>query len=525
MATGSELGYNTSASALTMARTIFGEGTTVVRASYTGDANSSAVYSLGDARSPLTTPGDTGVILSTGNVRDFTQSSGDPNRSASTSTNTSGVDNNALFNAIAGTRTYDAAWLDVDFIPTSSQLTMQFVFASEEYPEFINSIYNDVVGVWVNGTHVPVAIGNGDTAVNNLNPQTNVNLYNDNTNDAYNTEMDGFTVTLSLIMNVVPGVVNSIRIGIADTSDYQYDSNLLISAGGVQTAVIANADLVEVRPGTSQTVDLRANDIVNGPGALVITHINGIGVTTGSVITLATGQKIVINANGTVTIIGDNDTETVNFTYTVTKGNGTQATGFVTVNQVPCFVAGTMIRTPEGDRPVESLRPGDLVTTMDDGPQPLRWIGRREVEATGRLAPVQIRAGTFGRHGRLLVSPQHRILVRDNLAELMFGEPEVLVAARDLVNGRSVTVREGGTVEYVHLLFDRHQVVFSEGLATESFLPGPQIVHSFDRAVVEEIRTLFPELDPETGAGYSPAVRRTLRSFEAQVLLATARAA
>ncbi|MDZ4135163.1 MAG: Hint domain-containing protein, partial [Paracoccaceae bacterium] len=147
------------------------------------------------------------------------------------------------------------------------------------------------------------------------------------------------------------------------------------------------------------------------------------------------------------------------------------------------------------------------------------------VAAVGDFAPIRIRAGTFGPHGTLLVSPLHRVLIRDSLAELLFGEAEVLVAARDLVNDRSVTVRRGGTVDYVHLLFDRHQVVWSEGLATESFLPGPQIAHSFEAAIVAEICTLFPEIDPETGFGYSPAARRTLRSFEAQVLLAAGRAA
>jgi hypothetical protein len=74
-------------------------------------------------------------------------------------------------------------------------------------------------------------------------------------------------------------------------------------------------------------------------------------------------------------------------------------------------------------------------------------------------------------------------------------------------------------------MFDRHQVVFSEGLETESFLPGPQIVHSFEAEVIGEIVALFPELDPATWEGYSPAARRMLRSFEARVLCADRRVA
>ena len=111
------------------------------------------------------------------------------------------------------------------------------------------------------------------------------------------------------------------------------------------------------------------------------------------------------------------------------------------------------------------------------------------------------------------------------LAELLFGEAEVLVAAKDLVNDNSITRRTGGTVDYVHLLFDRHQVVYSEGLATESFLLGPQTTQSFERDIVKEICAIFPELDPATGDGYSAAARRTLRHFEAQVLLSQDKAA
>jgi hypothetical protein len=181
-------------------------------------------------------------------------------------------------------------------------------------------------------------------------------------------------------------------------------------------------------------------------------------------------------------------------------------------------VAGTLIATPDGERPAEDLMPGDLVLTQDDGPQPLRSIGTRTVAATGKFAPIHIRANTFGEHRDLLVSPLHRVLIRDNLAEILFGEAEVLVAARDLVNDATVTRREGGQVEYVHLMFDRHQVVFSEGLETESYLPGPQTCESFEAETIAEICAIFPEIDPKTGQGYSQAARRTLKRFEADIL-------
>lgn len=507
-------------SALDMAQTIFGNGVTVTGATYYGDIDSAGTYSNGDAETPGVTPGDTGVILSTGNAQDFTNSRGQSNQSTSTSTNTSGTDNFSQYNAVAGTRTYDAATLDVDFIPDTDTMTMQFVFSSEEYPEFQNSIYQDFVGVWINGSLIPMGVGNGDVDPGNVNTSNNINMYVDNQNDDYNTEMDGFTLTLTLTMNVNPGVVNSMRIAVADVGDNSYDSNLLIAGNSVQTDLVAVSDDIDLFPDATKTIDVLANDINNAGGTLTITHINGESVAAGDTITLPTGQTVLLNADGTFDVTGDGDVENFNFTYTVDNGINADV-GFVNATGVPCFVAGTLIATPQGEVPAETLRPGDLVLTKDDGAQPLRWIGQRVVEAEGDFAPIHIRANTFGNHRNLLVSPLHRILIRDNLAELLFGEAEVLIAARDLINDRSVRRKAGGQVTYVHLLFDRHQVLFSEGLETESFLPGPQTTKTLEQEIFAEICALFPEIDPATGQGYSSAARRTLKRFEADLLRAT----
>ena len=536
MVAASELPIDTTATATQMAENIFGDGVTVTGATFYGDNDSSGIYTNGDSVSPGATPGDTGVILSTGEAQDFTNSGGtgngngqgnngngngnggqQANQNSDTSTNTSGINNFGQFNAAAGANTYDAAVLDVDFIPTGDLMTMQFVFSSEEYPEYQDSLYQDFVGVWINGTLVPMSVGNGDTDPGNINSGNNENLFVSNENSDYNTEMDGFTVTMTLTIPVNAGEVNSIRIAIADVTDSQYDSNLLIAGDSVQTQVIAQTDSTNLYPNGDTDLDVLANDVNGGGGTLTITHLNGQAVTVGQPVTLNTGQTISLNADGTINIIGDGDTEDFNFTYTVDNGTNSD-TGFVNVNSIPCFVAGTLIATPDGDREVQDLVPGDLVLTQDDAAQPLRWIGTRTVAARDHFAPIRIRANTFGTHNDVLVSPEHRILIRDNLAELLFGEPEVLVAAKELVNDRSVTRRVGGDVTYVHLMFDRHQVVYSEGLATESFLPGPQTTSSFDRAVVDEICALFPEIDPETGLGYSPAARRVLKHFEARLL-------
>ena len=521
----SELAIDTSATAMEMAEAIFGDGVTVVTASYTGDNDSSGIFTGGDTTSPGVLPSDTGVILSTGDAEDFTNSSGDSNQQTNTSTNTSGENNNALFNDIAGTRTRDASYIDVDFIPTGDLMTIQFVFSSEEYPEYAGSIYNDVVGVWLDGSYVELAVGDGDSSVGNVNAGANYNLYVDNTGDEFNTEMDAFTVTMTLKIPVVSGELQSLRIGIADAGDANYDSNLLIGGDSVQTTLIADSDTDTVYVDGAATVNVLANDINPSGGVLVVTHINGVPVFAGDSVTLPTGQTVTLNADGTFFFEADSDVETVNFTYQVQNDLGQTDTGFVTVETIPCFAAGTMISTVTGQVRVENLQAGDLVHTLDDGLQPVRWIGRRTVTGRGKFTPIILAKNALGRHNQLVLSPQHRVMLKDPKAELFFGNLEVLVAAKDLVNGTTIVARERDQIEYVHILFDRHQVVISEGLETESFLPGPQISHAFAAATLEEICTIFPELDPLTGNGYGPSVRPLLKSYEARTLIKIEQAA
>ena len=526
MVSATEIGYDKNASAIAMAETIFGNGTHVLSASYTGDNNASAIYTDGNQTLGVT-PSDTGVILSTGNVDKFTNSSGSANQSNSTSTNTSGINSNSDFNTIAGANTYDASWLDVVFIPDGNLMTMTFVFASDEYPEYAGSIYNDIVGVWVNGTHVPLSVASGPTTVGSVNANNNTNLYVSNTNSEYNTEMDGFTVSMSLTIPVNDGQQNTIRIGIADVADSSYDSNLLIAADTVQTELVAVDDQLTIHPNGTKTFNVLDNDESSSTGTLVITNINGQAVTAGDTVTLASGQTILVNANGTLTITTDNDEDTVSFTYTAgitdTGGNIVNSdVAMVSLQTIPCFVRGTRIQTPKGLVAIQDLKVGDLVDTYDKGPQPIRWIGQKSVIGRGKLAPIRIAAGTFGSHGTLLVSPQHRILVCDALAELLFGQTEVLIKAKDLLNGRGIRTFETDEVEYFHLMFEEHQIVFSEGLASKSFLPGPQNSEIFDEEILEELTNLFPELDVETGKGYSPSVRMSLKSFEADTLFGVA---
>ncbi|MEO1024085.1 MAG: Hint domain-containing protein, partial [Pseudomonadota bacterium] len=366
----------------------------------------------------------------------------------------------------------------------------------------------------------PLSVGDGTVSIGNLNTVGGPNLFNLNTADQFNTEMDGFTVSLSLIVPVEEGQVNNLRIGIADVGDSAFDSNILIAADSLQSSLIANQDDVLLRPGDSQEVDVLANDINNTGGMIFITHINDVEVDPGDSVTLTTGQTITLTTDGTLSLFGNDVSEDVAFTYEISSTTGETSVGLIVVDTVPCFVAGSLIRTKRGSVPVEQLQPGDLVYTRDDGYQPVRWIGRREMPAEGKMAPVRIGRNSFGEHGDVMVSPLHRIFLQNSHAELLYGSSEVLVAARDLVDGKRVQQIEGGRVEYVHLMFSRHQVIWSDGLPSESFLPGSQTQNCFEQSALEEICEIFPELDPITGEGYGPAARPALKRFEARLLVA-----
>lgn len=519
-----ELPIDTNATAMEMAETMFGSGVQIVSADYTGASASSGIYTNGDEVAPDITPSDTGVILSTGRATSITNSSGDANTSASTSGNMQ-TGGDAGLNQIAGVQTYDAAIFEATFIPDGSTLTMQVTFSSEEYLEYCGSGFNDAVGVWVNGVQATLTVGDGDITINNINDESNSNLYINNAanDEVANTEMDGFTVTLSLRAPVNAGQVNTIRIGIADGGDHSYDSNLLIAGDSVQCALVAGDDHVSVQADGSRTVDLLGNDSSSVGPELTITAINGHPVVAGDSITLSTGEVIVLNPDGTITLWADGDEGESVFTYEVTDGTGNTDVGYVTIETTPCFTAGTKVLTPRGPVAVERLRPGDLVVTRDNGLQPIRWIGTSTRRARGPDAPVRFAAGVLGPHDCVEFSPNHRVLVRSPRAVLLFGEGEVLVKARDLVNGASITVRaDGRPVTYVHLLFDRHEIVSANGLDSESYHPGQATLDSFDADTRDEILRLMPGLEDVTDTSYGPAARLSLRPFEARVLLTRA---
>ncbi|MFY0662753.1 MAG: Hint domain-containing protein [Shimia sp.] len=161
---------------------------------------------------------------------------------------------------------------------------------------------------------------------------------------------------------------------------------------------------------------------------------------------------------------------------------------------VACFVEGTRIRTEVGYQLIDTLCEGDLIWTRDNGLQPVRWIGRRTVPGTGKYAPVQIAPETFGAIKPHQVSQNHRMLITGWRAQLLFGEDEILVAAKALVDDCDVRICECDRVTYYHLLFDDHQIISGDGVLSESFFPGKEAMKAINCSTQREMFALFPEL-------------------------------
>ena len=226
----------------------------------------------------------------------------------------------------------------------------------------------------------------------------------------------------------------------------------------------------------------------------------------------------------TLNLNGLADRTTINITSnvggeqsgTVQLLDGTLVT-FSNIDQVICFTPGTRILTETGYRPVEGLRPGDRLMTRDGGLQPLRWIGARRTLAAGQAAPIRIAPHVLGGKRPLLVSPQHRMLLAGYEAQLLFGAEEVLASARHLLGGAGVTRVEGGEVTYIHLAMDRHEVIFAEGMATESFFVGDEGLKSLDPRAREGLLAALPHLRGDLSA-YGGTARLCLKRHEAQAL-------
>jgi hypothetical protein len=159
------------------------------------------------------------------------------------------------------------------------------------------------------------------------------------------------------------------------------------------------------------------------------------------------------------------------------------------------FLRGTQITLATGAQvPIEALAPGDRVLTRDHGAQPVRWIGRATLRARGDFAPVVIPAGAMGNAGDLCVGPHHRLFLylRERPAGLQTAE--ILVQARHLVDGTRIVLREGGFADWFSLVFDRHEIIYAEGIPAESLMVTDATVARLPEALAEAMRAALPGL-------------------------------
>ncbi|MEP6017234.1 MAG: Hint domain-containing protein [Paracoccaceae bacterium] len=188
-------------------------------------------------------------------------------------------------------------------------------------------------------------------------------------------------------------------------------------------------------------------------------------------------------------------------------------------NTVVCFCKKTRVLTPSGEQEIETLAIGDEVITAQDGAQKIVWIGKRtlstaQLVASPHLRPVRIRAGALGEgvpQTDLLVSPQHRLLAVSKIAERMFGQREIFFPAIKLVGAVGIEQEISfAPVCYVHILLEKHQVIFANGAPAESLLTGPNALRAITDKARQEIFEIFPELEGTEQAGRSarPTVRK-----------------
>ena len=192
-----------------------------------------------------------------------------------------------------------------------------------------------------------------------------------------------------------------------------------------------------------------------------------------------------------------------------------------------CFTPGTVITTPMGPRRIETLREGEKVSTRDGGAQEILWMGMRRISGARlslepALRPVRISEGAFGIRRpdqSLLVSPDHRLLVQGAAARALFNSDEVLVTARDLVNGRTIAPVSGlREVTYIHMMLPDHHVIWANRIETESFHPAGAHFDALDPADRDRLLAGAPRL-AENPFSYGPHARRALTAPEAAILL------
>jgi Hint domain-containing protein len=191
-----------------------------------------------------------------------------------------------------------------------------------------------------------------------------------------------------------------------------------------------------------------------------------------------------------------------------------------------CFGRGTLIATEGGQSAVEDLQPGDRIKTRDGGMQTLRWIStctlpHPESGQAGEDIAIRIKADALGElrpMQDLVVSARFRLLTNHPSCAALFGSPETLAPAVDLLDGESIlSVRPARDLEFFNLLFDEHQIIEANGLETESYHPGNFGVAVMSLEMQSHLRRIFPHLSGDLNQ-FGRTARPILKGFEAEAL-------
>ena len=305
-----------------------------------------------------------------------------------------------------------------------------------------------------------------------------------------------FTIGLIQFDDITPGFTTTDTVGNSVTGD-----TFAVSASAQPITVIIEDDDNEFDDGFIDP----PNNSTGGNNQLVAEPVTINGVTYGPAISGGTPQDqielefaftttdgdtfFVVRIEGVNVGLSGPELPSAGLTFTVDTPSDGEDEPY---GDIPCFCEGTEIDTPSGPVVVEKLSAGDLVTTLDNGPQPILRVALRAVSVAQQvsdpsLRPVVFHVGALGNDRVLRVSQQHRVLISGWPSEINFGCEQVLVPSKALVNFKTITIAPPDEERrYFHLLFADHQLVRSDGIITESLFPGaegayPEGVREFEK--------------------------------------------
>ena len=406
-------------SANALAQALAGPGVAVSNVSFTGQAISAGTFSDPAGSVGLVS----GVVLSSGNIA----TAAGPNNSSGAGDDVGGAGDAALDAIVAPNLTQDATILSFTIVPTSSQLNIAYVFASEEYTEYVGSQFNDVFAFFVNGVNCATVPGTNDrvtvnsihSATNGL-PASNASFYVDNPQAVLDTQFDGLTIPLTCRATVTPGSSVTIRLAIADTSDGILDSAVFLQAGGITSSPVGACKPVS----PARVIDTRFSAKVSPASPLVVTVGGQFNVPANAIAVTLNVTATDAEATGYLTVFPTGDapppSSNVNYVANAASPNSVLVklgtNGRITISTVA--LVNVIVDVfgwcgPGGTDRLLPIPPGRIIDTrggakVGPGGAPLivQIAGQRGVPATGATAAVlNVTAVNAESQGYLTVYP------------------------------------------------------------------------------------------------------------------------